>query len=105
MYIFIYLYLSFAWITPKDENKEQPCIPWILIAPNLKVFNFSLVESQIGSYVRWENTLILHKNTLVFLKFDESMRRMRVQDTYFLFIFQREHRVILMCLFGTHFVP
>ena len=61
----IYLYPSSAWITPI-----------------------------IGSYVRRENTLILHKNTLVFLKFDESMRRMRVQDTYFLFIFQREHKKI-----------
>ena len=52
----------------------------------------------IGPYVRQENTLIFHKNTLVFLKFDESLRRMRVQDTYFVYIFQREHEKIFSYL-------
>ena len=36
-----------GWITPKDVNTQHPCFSMILIAPNLKVFNFSLVESQI----------------------------------------------------------
>jgi hypothetical protein len=39
--------------------------------------------SRIGPYVRGQNTLIFYKYTLVFLKFDESLRRMRVQNTYF----------------------
>ena len=62
-------------------------------SPNPKqVQTDSRKHGEIGSYVRRENTLILHKNTLVFLKFDESMRRMRVQDTYFYLYFKENIR-------------
>ena len=59
---------------------------------NLYTPNSETKHGEIGSYVRRENTLILHKNTLVFLKFDESMRRMRVQDTYFFYLYFKVDR-------------
>ena len=58
----------------------------------------SPISARIGPYVGQKNTLIFHKNTLVFLKSDESLRRMRVQDTYFVYIFQREHEKIFSYL-------